>query len=180
MLYHRWSQCWNCSHKPICWYHRACFGSESVPEIYHCSNRGNSQRERKLTTRHRSLVTLEASLTSMSSSIREQAVTTLKYIAPLWPGPMADDLVRHLIELCCKLGTSMDSSEAWCRAAAIHASALQGIARVLKYIDKSCLGAPDTPLQALDMSLKLLVASNSSVSSFIPAIVMGLTLPVRS
>ena len=58
---------------------------------------------------------VEASLTAMSSSVREQqAGTTLKYIAPLWPGgPMVDDLVRHLIELCCQLGTSIDSSEAW-------------------------------------------------------------------
>ena len=69
---------------------------------------------------------VEASLTSMSSSVREQAVTTLKYIAPLWPGPMADDLVRHLIELCCELGTSIDSSEAW--YAVIHTSTLQGVA----------------------------------------------------
>ena len=47
-----------------------------------------------------------------------------------------------------------------------HTSKLQGVARVLKYVNKSCLDAPDTPQRALDMSLKLLT-SNSSVSSFI-------------
>jgi hypothetical protein len=104
---------------------------------------------------------LQASLTSMSSSIRDGTVATLKHIAPLWPRDMVNDVVLQLIELCCDLGASWDSNEAW--SAAIHASALQGLAQLLKHVDKAGLEVPGTPQQALDVSLKLLASKRENV-----------------
>lgn len=118
---------------------------------------------------------LQMTLTSMNVSIRAETVKTIKHIAPLWPVLMVDDLVVHMVEFCREVGTSDDGNEEW--SAAVHASALQGVAETLKHVNKFALEKRDTPHQALDMALLLLSNKHESVRDG-AAMVVGAALAI--